>query len=441
MHFVYEQYQKESWLQLNLIKCTDVLNSGINRFSNSPAISALLRFHDISRHTDYPLNEITASDRPILGKKYIIPVGVNHSPYDWCGPDLNQNGFNSDLPSRENLFRFLNEEYLADLQNGKAYLLLDQSHEGYQTDWLWDWFHNSCAQFNINPKQIIYITGNTECNIQYNKWTAERGITDKLLPIPYVHFENVMYDRSCHTVLPTFNSHIEYKTANLLKIKTYNALQKRPRSHRAWLFNSLHKSNLVDAGINSMNYVGPNGSHMQGVSIPTDEYEAFKDLLPIMPPENPNGYTIDNYSSFDSGDYLSQFNEQTMLDTWVTVVSEASFADSDFTCFISEKTFKPIACFHPFIIFGNRHSLAHLRELGYKTFSPWIDETYDDLTTWDRLNAVVQEIERINNIPLDEKLNWYKGMEEILVHNYETFKRNNTTSIPPGIVTLINYVD
>ena len=37
------------------------------------------------------------------------------------------------------------------------------------------------------------------------------------------------------------------------------------------------------------------------------------------------------------------FNEEIMLDPWLTVVSEASFGDSEGECFLSEKTCKPIA--------------------------------------------------------------------------------------------------
>lgn len=45
--------------------------------------------------------------------------------------------------------------------------------------------------------------------------------------------------------------------------------------------------------------------------------------------------------------------------------------------FVSEKSFKPLAFKHPFIINGTPGTLAYLRSLGFETFNHLIDETYD----------------------------------------------------------------
>lgn len=34
--------------------------------------------------------------------------------------------------------------------------------------------------------------------------------------------------------------------------------------------------------------------------------------------------------------------------------------------------------YHPFIVYGSPFTLKSLRELGFKTFSPFIDESYDE---------------------------------------------------------------
>ena len=60
--------------------------------------------------------------------KYVISVGVNHSPEDWTGPPI------SDLKWKEprrSLFDDLIPKYLKDLQQKRALLLIDQTHEGY----------------------------------------------------------------------------------------------------------------------------------------------------------------------------------------------------------------------------------------------------------------------------------------------------------------------
>ena len=45
--------------------------------------------------------------------------------------------------------------------------------------------------------------------------------------------------------------------------------------------------------------------------------------------------------------------------------------------FITEKTFRPIACGHPFIVLGNNNILKTLHDLGFETFGSLWDESYD----------------------------------------------------------------
>lgn len=47
--------------------------------------------------------------------------------------------------------------------------------------------------------------------------------------------------------------------------------------------------------------------------------------------------------------------------------------------FMSEKTFKPIAFEHAFVIWGSANTLAYLHKSGFETFGHVIDETYDGI--------------------------------------------------------------
>ena len=47
---------------------------------------------------------------------------------------------------------------------------------------------------------------------------------------------------------------------------------------------------------------------------------------------------------------------------------------------LTEKTFKAIALEMPFVLVAPAGSLAYLRKYGFKTFDPYIDETYDTIT-------------------------------------------------------------
>jgi hypothetical protein len=421
MNLVFESVNGSVYL--NFINCPDTNSSGIRRFTPCPIIISMMnvRANPALRTTTFLSDLKLLTEIP--DSKFIIPSGVAHSPEVWCGDTHKFNGSSRN----KSLFEWLNPYYLNGLVNKTAFLLLDQSHEGYQTPWLWEWFHENCTKYNIDPSRIIYVTGNLDSNKQYWVWCEERNLDSRMLVVPYAHFENVMsitaYNYNNKIVpmrrklnrLPTFDDHIEYKKNN--QIKTFNVLQKRVRNHRIWLFKLLNDNNLIVDNIVSMNIFHSEQSYLEGKHITEEDQMNLAKLLPIMPPENPLKGSLDDFSSSDCGEYLTTFNEQIMLDTWCSVVSEASFSDLENTCFISEKTFKPIACNHPFIIFGNKGSLMKLKEMGYKTFHPFIDETYDTLPTWERMNAIIKEMLRISSMTTQQKFNWYVSMKDILEHN------------------------
>ena len=64
-------------------------------------------------------------------------------------------------------------------------------------------------------------------------------------------------------------------------------------------------------------------------------------------------------------------------ESYFTILTESFFNHADSPCFMSEKTLKPMLMMHPFIMFGEHQSLHNLRRMGFQTFEPWINESYD----------------------------------------------------------------
>lgn len=93
--------------------------------------------------------------------------------------------------------------------------------------------------------------------------------------------------------------------------------------------------------------------------------------------------------------------------------------------YITEKTFKPIYMGHPFVIFGQPHSLSWLHERGYRTFHPHIDESYDridnDLL---RLKTLIAEIVRINSLSKSHFDSLLKKVAPIVQHNSMRMQQN-----------------
>ena len=397
----------------NYVECTDINFSGIRRFAPSPLAVSML-------HRTQYAKAMTVNDRP---DNYIIATGVNHNPNEWTGSHLAKNN------KVKNIFYHLTPTYLQDLQAGKAMLLFDQSLEGYQTHWLWQYFHEECDEYNINPQQLVYVTGNDIAEELYNKWAQDHNILDKLTIITHKHFEmDVKQAAKAQGI--DFQEQLEFKINNLEKIKTYNCLQKRLRPHRIWIYKYLHDNDLLADGLVSMNLFNAESTNFEGKSIDAATAQQLNEKLPLILYGHNNNEQGDRY-------YIDRILPQVHLDSWVTIISEASLGDSELTIFLSEKAFKPIACSHPFIFMGNKGSLAKLREIGYETFDGFIDETYDTLPTWERMQAVTDAIKQINRI--ENKIEWYNNMKPILEHNKKLLMSRESWS-NPAYIKLIDTV-
>jgi hypothetical protein len=87
---------------------------------------------------------------------------------------------------------------------------------------------------------------------------------------------------------------------------------------------------------------------------------------------------------------------------------------------LSEKTFKAILNKHPFILVGVPKTLQLLKELGYKTFSPWINESYDDeYDDYKRLIMIAQEIKKLAELKPAELTEFLKFANGIVEHNFK----------------------
>ena len=176
---------------------------------------------------------------------YIIAVGVADNPEDWTGKASNWS---------HSIFKFLNNTYLTDLQNGKALFLIDQSLEGYHEKWLWDWFHIQCINYNIAPSAIIYVTGNQAASDNYDEWHNENAKPlSKLKIIPSVALSMPVYKFYKQNNFDiNFEDLISYKKENSQAISLYDCINFKLRRHRLINFIHLERENLLGDGIISM---------------------------------------------------------------------------------------------------------------------------------------------------------------------------------------------
>ena len=123
-----------------------------------------------------------------------------------------------------------------------------------------------------------------------------------------------------------------------------------------------------------------------------------------------------NHSSNSSADYCNIDYAKSGIE----VVLETLFDDSRWH--LTEKTLRPIACGHPFMLMATPGSLQYLQQYGFKTFAGLIDESYDSIQNpRQRLQAVIAEMSRISALPQQEKTHLFCELNQIAKHNKHHF--------------------
>jgi hypothetical protein len=113
-------------------------------------------------------------------------------------------------------------------------------------------------------------------------------------------------------------------------------------------------------------------------------------------------------------------------DTCFSIVTETHF-DND-TLFVSEKLWKPILNHHPFVVVGTPGTLAYLRGLGFQTFSPLIDESYDSLVDDEqRMQALFATIDALGALDDSQRAAKLAQMQPILAHNARHMRQLGST--------------
>ena len=126
---------------------------------------------------------------------------------------------------------------------------------------------------------------------------------------------------------------------------------------------------------------------------------------------------------YPEDNYLSPFNLQTdsmepfYRDSFVSVVTESRFAQP--TANYSEKLYQAIVHRRPFIIVAPPNSLRCVQEAGFRTFNDFWDESYDRCANHeDRLLKIFDLIDYISGFTMEELMNKYIDMHDILEHNF-----------------------
>jgi len=295
----------------------------------------------------------------------------------------------------------------------------------------------------ISPENVYFITAAIEGKKIHDEYCKQHNIVFKIHVCVYNTWE--FHSHGCH--FDNAVSIIKSEFIQGTKSKLFLCFNRMFRAHRFALLGLLAEKNLHEKGYYSfsiIHYIFKN----ENLSYSHENENVIKYinyLRTFMTKESCNKveHGMRNVKLPLTLNSSPEINTTTIIDSdvemfrnsYFSLVTETHFfphpiKDSKYLyeVFFTEKTYKPIVMKHPFILVAPAKSLHYLRQLGYKTFSPYINEVYDTIEDNEqRLLAVVTEVERLSKQTPEEWVAWEKAVASIVEHNYNVIKNRDLT--------------
>lgn len=328
--------------------------------------------------------------------------------------------------------------------NNSEYLTLFNFVPGYSDlGDIFNYFENHLKN-NLNKKIILvaqdegyygsYIDGLYKDNVLdfINKWVVENKLEKKNV---YFISNNLISDKivekqkyQFNAIGALFNSEsyllneknildlIEYRFQKNTIEKKFLSYNRNFKPHRFYLQYKLIETNIIDSGLF---FYHAHNFDMPYVKTITEKYSHYFDL------------NVLNKINLEQTKYSEKFDDEPLYGqkiiysdynkTFMSLVTETESGND--TVYFSEKTFKPISTLHPFILISSPNSLTYLKNIGYKTFDKWWDESYDECNNFfDRVNKVIDILHDLSKLSNEKLFEMRLEMREVLEHNYNLYQ-------------------
>jgi len=344
---------------------------------------------------------------------FVYPVRLGFNPDDWL------NHPEADLLAATNM----SVHTFNGIRGRNGFLFLDLGNESILNDRIIDTIHEYLKLKDIPLRKIILQTGNANGEKYYKEYCFRKQISRGMNICCLEYFEwmvsrlIVEHQKLKRDVLPKNIDHTKIE-------KTFLCLNRVHRWHRInlfllWNVNYLMKDTYYTLN-NKTNF--PAGSDydddiwrstldpriIDKFKLTEEDIDKIHSTLPLK---------IDEFVEASEMAGLYSAVDPYYQTSLISVVTETNFENNDI--FNTEKIFKPMVHRHPFILVGPYKTLEYLKDMGYKTFSDFWDESYDDIEDpFERLLKIVEICKDIQSWDdIKKKQFFYKSMI-ITNHNY-----------------------
>lgn len=337
-------------------------------------------------------------------------------------------------------------ELIQELRTKKYPIIFENASE-WCTKSNFDTLEDFCNCIDANPNDVyICLANSISVNLNINSYPKLNQYN--FLSTERFAFDAVQFGYTMRGLLHKF------KFDNS---RRFLFLNRRYSSDRAYMYFEFHKLNLLDKMYCTFGlYNIYNGNLLTFDNVIKDLENTHKtccqDVIDYIKLNNaqleeslPHTIKTNNllYNTDHKKSYLyALWNLAAHNSTDINIITETfryykSIKDTDIhyktLFFITEKTYRTIMMKQPFILFSNPYALRYLRDSGYKTFSPFINESYDIIENLaDRQNAIINEVQRLYNMEEAEFKEVMDNCKVIAEHNYnhlmerESNKYHNT---------------
>lgn len=349
-----------------------------------------------------------------------------------------------------NVFPSLAWEHLKD--DPSSIFIYDGCRESVNVPWLTLQLRYLTNRLNIRPEQIYVILSDELHTIPlttmlakfdmeavnvdfYNYWLYSVEIVSNTKSLNKVESTIILNQKSQQEKSLTAGTSIYTRTRKKTNALRFSLLSRRYDDHRLLLFIDLVNEGLIGSCLYTFHNIFPYGTNTDIVN----SAKSFEYLESVIPGHIQKIETVKKWIrgipySIESNELplnIDNNNLDLLIEqSDVHVVIETYYSWSQGVTWLTEKTYRAISCKKPLIFYTTPFALQDLRKLGFKTYSPIINESYDLITDHNlRRKAIVAEMKRISMLSTTEAKTFIEQCKSISEYNARVFYEKHSVRL------------
>jgi len=331
-------------------------------------------------------------------------------------------------------YAHVGEDLLHKIKHGNGYILIDHSPEAFVYDKHLHVLHSYFASYGIPLYKILYLTGCMNVDDVYDNYARRYSVPDdknrrvKLISYP------CSID-SASGEIANLTSEPEYDVTTIPN-KLFLSWNRRHKAHRNMLALLFNTNNLLDRSYFSMSREEPEFPDRKFEDIfETYWLEAFNltngDVMDLV---NKLPLVVDGKTAINEMIKINQSSSENFYkDSLVSIITETNFLENEIS--MTEKSIKPVKEKHPFIMVGVKGTLKAYHSLGYKTFSDFWSEDYDNIEHgWARLREIIRVCNEIAQWDSAKILDFKQRVKSIVDHNFQIAQAGISSPVSANII-------